>query len=102
MPTDIHVICKHQEKLNWRRIEGNTFETGIWTVAKRTAEEATQLGGRVYLHEHQKDPAWHGGDIISWSPSPEAGRVRFTYAVNGDFRVKCLTGWSQEIAIVRR
>ena len=41
MPTDLHFICQHQK--NWRRVEGNTFETGDWHVAESTAEEAIDL-----------------------------------------------------------
>jgi hypothetical protein len=77
----------------------NLFETGNWTVAKKTAQEA--VGGRFYLHERQSDPAWHGGTITRWRPSAEPDRQIFTYIVDGPFRVRCTTGWSQEMAIVR-
>jgi hypothetical protein len=99
MPTDIHVICPH--KLNWRRIEGNVFESEDWRVATRTAEEARTSGGRFYLHEHKADPAWHGGSTTEWILVPESGRLIFRYVMDGPFRVRCREGWSQSMAIVR-
>ena len=97
MTTDIHVICKHGQ--NFKNLGNSIFETGDWAVSDATASES--IGGRVYLHEKQKDAAWHGGVIMSWAHATEHGRKILTYKVDGPFRLKHLEGWSQEIAIVR-
>lgn len=75
------------------------FETGNWVMAEDIAKEA--LGGRIYLHERQDQPAWHGGTIINWRPSEKPKRVIFSYILDGDFRVRCEGNWGQEKAIVR-
>jgi hypothetical protein len=99
MPTDIHLICKHGDRFS--KIGDATFETGNWYgITDATADEA--IGGRIYLHERQRDPAWHGGTIRAWRPSEEPGRKVFTYVVDGPFRVRLKEGWGQEKAIIRR
>jgi hypothetical protein len=98
MTVDIHLICPHQ--LHWTPLGNNLFETGNWTLATRTADEA--IGGRIYLHETQKSAAWHGGTITAWRQSPEPGRLILTYTVDGPFRVICTERWAQEMAIIRR
>jgi hypothetical protein len=98
MPVDLHFICPHQHQ--WTKLGPNLFETGNWTIAERTANEA--IGGRIYLHERQRISAWHGGTITRWRRSDEPGRLIFTYEVDGPFRVTCTEGWGQERAIVRR
>jgi hypothetical protein len=95
---DLHFICPHQK--NWSKVEPTLFETGKWKIGEKTAAEA--VGGRIYLHEKQSEPAWHGGTIISWRRSDIADRQIFTYSVDGPFRVVCTTGWGREKAIVRR
>jgi hypothetical protein len=70
MAVDLHFICPHQ--LHWKKVNQDVFETGNWTIAEPTATEA--VGGRIYLHETQRGAAWHGGTIIGWGPSEEAGR----------------------------
>ena len=97
MTIDLHFICPHGDK--WTNLGNNKFETGNWTMGQQAADES--IGGRIYLHEHQRDVAWHGGKIIAWRPSDEAGRVIFTYQVDGPFRVRCTESWAQEKAIVR-
>jgi hypothetical protein len=69
-------------------------------ISRDVADEA--IGGRIYLHEGQRDRAWHGGTVTKWRASPEPGRMIFTYVVDGDFRVQCNEGWGQEKAIIRR
>ena len=99
MTLDLHFICKHQE--NWKKISASVFETGDWTISDKKAQEAS-IGGRIYLHEKQNDPAWHGGTIKSWGLSKTKGRKFFRYEVDGPFRVKCADNWSQESAFVPR
>jgi len=98
MAVDLHFICKHGER--HAHCGDQVFETGNWSVAEKTA--AAAVGGRIYLHEKQKDPAWHGGTIISWHASEVKGRIAFKYRVDGPFRVKCSGGWGQEKAVVRQ
>ena len=99
MLIELHYICRHQEC--WRKLDGNEFETGNWTCAEELASQA--IGGRIYLHEHRSDPAWHGGTITNWRSAPEApGKLVFTYVVEGPFRIVCRHGWGQERAVIRR
>jgi hypothetical protein len=72
MPVDLHYICQRGE--NHRMVWDKVFDTGNWTALKRTCELA--IGGRVFLHERQKSPAWHGGTIVGYrsAPTPETHR----------------------------
>ncbi|CCV12533.1 hypothetical protein MESS4_430179 [Mesorhizobium sp. STM 4661] len=98
--TNLHVICQH--KMNWIKLENGLFETGEWTVAGNTADELKHTRGRVFLHEKQKEKAWHGGVVLDWRPSPkDSKRKIFTYRVDGPFRSICPGNWSREVAIVR-
>lgn len=94
---DLHFICP--QGLNHRRIEETTYESGNWNVIDATADEA--VGGRIYLHERQDAPSWHGGTIKSWRATGGERKV-FTYVAEGEIRVRCLEGWGQEKAYVRR
>jgi hypothetical protein len=99
MPTDLHFICQHRQ--NHRSLGNQVFETWEWYVSDEVAQEA--IGGRLYLHEQQKRPPWHGGTITGWRPSDTPGRKIFTYTVDRPFRdVVCPENWGQEKAIVRR
>ena len=103
MPVDLHFICPHQD--HWARLEKSSLKREIGrlpskTIAEQTAEQA--LGGRIYLHERKRAPAWHGGTITRWRRADEPGRPIFTHVVDGPFRVTCADGWGQEKAIVRR
>jgi hypothetical protein len=98
MTLDLHFVCKRGE--NFKRVGDAEFETGDWSVANDTADEA--IGGNVYLHAAQRDVAWHGGQILKWRPSEREGRKIFSYVSDGNYKVKCESGWSQEVAIVRR
>lgn len=95
---ELHFICKQGK--NHTRLGDEFYETGNWVVNEGTANEA--VGGRVYLHEKQDEPAWHGGTIIEWRTSAEdPNRKIFRYRVDGPFRVRCREGWGREKAIVR-
>ena len=94
---NIHLICKQGD--GHENLGSQVFETGNWAISEKVAAEA--VGGRVYLHEKQDEPAWHGGTVTGWRPSKEEGRVVFTYHVDGPFRVKCPGGWGREKAIIR-
>lgn len=96
MTHNLHLICKHGA--NHSHLGNQMFETGNWAVANKTADLI--VGGRIYLHEKQSQPAWHGGIVVGWRASNEAGRVAFTYRVDGPFRTKCPGGWGREKAIV--
>src|SRR5688572_8155123 len=97
---DIHFTCKH--RLNWERLDAGVFRTGTWKVADTTADEIVNTDGRVYLHEHQDENAWHGGKVISWERDPvRPERKWFSYVVDQPFRFRCPGVWSQEKSIVR-
>ena len=99
MPLDLHFICKHQQ--NWKKISDSFFETADWIIPDLKVQEAC-VGGRIYLHEKQNEPAWHGGTIKSWTVGKAKGRKIFLYEVDGPFRTKCTVNWSQESAFVYR
>lgn len=101
--TDLHFVCKKDRSLNWAHLGSFEYETGNWKVAERVAREATE-GGAIYLHDTQREEAWHGGMIMDWRRSEEPGRLIFRYKTDPDFnfRVKCAGGWSMVKAIVRR
>ncbi|MDP4026838.1 hypothetical protein Q8W71_30020 [Methylobacterium sp. NEAU 140] len=94
---DLHFICP--QGLNHRRVEESVYESGNWAVSDERADEA--VGGRIYLHEKQRERSWHGGTILSWRPF-DASRKVFTYRAEGQIRVLCPGGWGQEQATVRR
>jgi hypothetical protein len=98
MPVDLHYICQRGE--NHRMVWDKVFDTGNWTALERTCELA--VGGRVFLHEKQKSPAWHGGTIVGYrsAPTPESHRKVFTYEDDIDYRVLCPVTWSQQSAVV--
>src|SRR6266481_55712 len=99
MPIDLHFVCRHQEC--WVKLDATRFETGDWTCAEETANQA--IGGRIYLHETRRAPARHGGTITNWRRAPDApDKLIFTYSVDGPFRVVCRDGWGQERAVIRR
>ena len=98
MATDLHYVCKHG--LNHRHLGDQVHESGEWIATDELASEA--VGGRFYLHERQKDRAWHGATILSWRRGSEGHRKVFTYKVDGDFRITCPGNWAQEKAVVRR
>jgi hypothetical protein len=101
MVVHLHFICK--QGLNHKKIANQVYETGNWQISEKIADES--IGGRIYLHEKQDQPAWHGGTIISWRISDRAyarQRLVFTYSVDSPFRIKCDEGWGQEKAILRR
>ena len=99
MTVDLHFICRHGK--NHQHLGNQIHDSGNWTVANDVADEA--IGGRIYLHEHQRDPAWHGGTILAWRFAPDGSLKKiFTYKVDGDFRFPCTGDWGQEKAIVRR
>jgi hypothetical protein len=95
---DLHFICKHQK--NWSMLDAERFESGNWVVSEKMANEA--IGGRIYLHERQKDAAWHGGTITQWRPWSDPKRKIFSYKLDGDFRVRCDSGWGNEKAVKKR
>jgi hypothetical protein len=98
MTVDLHFICKHG--LNHEHLGDQVHESGEWVATDEVASEA--VGGRLYLHEHQQDRAWHGGTILNWRLAGDDRRKIFTYKVDSDFRIRCPGHWGQEKAIVRR
>src|SRR5258708_25956143 len=98
MPSDLHYICKHG--LNHRHLGEQMHESGDWTASDDLASQA--VGGRFYLHEHQKGRAWHGGTIVSLRFAPDGRRKVFIYKVDREFRVGCPGKWARQKAVVRR
>jgi hypothetical protein len=98
VPVDLHYICKRGE--NHRLIWTKTFDTGNWTAREETCGQA--IDGRIFLHENQKAPAWHGGTIAGYraAKEPEADRKIFTYVADVDYgNVTCPVPWAQERAV---
>lgn len=98
MPVDFHYICKRGE--NFRLVRAGVFDTGNWTADVRVCRLA--IGGRIFLHEKQRVPAWHGGTIIAFreAPSPESHRKVFTYQADlENFRILCPVPWAQQSAV---
>jgi hypothetical protein len=98
-PQSVHLICKHTAKLNWRHLPDGSFESGEWIVSDELAR--VLVGKRLYLHGAQAEPAWHGGRITSWRhAAADPKRKIFTYIADEPFRISCLEGWAQEMAVV--
>ncbi len=100
MPTDLHFIARveEQDENRWCQIDEVTFETGHWEITEQVADEA----GRVFLHNQQRDLAWHGGRIVDWRPSRHAGRKIFKYVYDKTIHTEPPpTNWGRELAIVR-
>ncbi len=98
MSVNLHFICDVRQKPHWFRIGGNEYSSGNWAVSEETANAA--VGNRIYLHDKQDKAAWHGGKIKSWQHTEDQRRIIFAYELAGDFRVRQLSGWGQEKAIV--
>lgn len=95
MPVDLHYICPAAE--NWCQIsQTDRYRTGAWTAGVELVRAC--IGGRIFLHPAQKQPAWHGGTIIS--VEADSKRHYFTYVTDIDFNVTCPVNWSQERAVV--
>jgi len=102
---ELHFLCKQGE--GFRRLNENEFESGSWKVSDDVVRQS--VGKRIYLHEKQKEAAWHGGRIVGWRHSKAGdwrsstagdGRKVFRYVVEGDFRKVCRKGWGREKAII--
>ncbi|RWP14866.1 MAG: hypothetical protein EOR01_30620 [Mesorhizobium sp.] len=99
MALELHFVCPHGLNHVHKR-EEEQFESGNWVVSNNLADEA--LGGRIFLHETQSSPAWHGGKVVGWRDSAKEGRKVFTYVVDGPFRFVCRENWAQEKSVVRK
>jgi hypothetical protein len=99
MPVDLHYICKRGE--NYRYLGEDMFETGNWVATNLLSSLA--LGGRVFLHVAQKEPAWYGGTILRYrsAPSPESSRKIFACRRDFDYKVLCPSRWGREKAVAR-
>lgn len=97
MTLHLHFICK--QGMGHKKIGDQLFESGDWVVSEKIAEES--IGGRIFLHEHQNENAWHGGQITAWRRAHDPIRIIFTFHVDQPFRVKCTENWAQENAVVR-
>ena len=91
MPVDLHYICKLGD--NYHYLGDDMFETGNWVATDLLSSSA--VGGRIFLHKAQKEPAWHGGTIISYrsAPSPEEDRMVFVCRREFDYKVRCPVPW---------
>jgi hypothetical protein len=96
---ELHFICQHGLNHLHLKDEGR-FESGDWYVSDDVANEA--IGGRIFLHEKQSSPAWHGGRIVAWRPTKNLTRKIFTYEVDAPFRFVCRENWAQEKAVIRK
>lgn len=107
MTTNLHVVCRHMERRNWKKLDETidgrpVYQTGLWAVTDARAEQIA-AGGRVYLHDKQKELAWHGGTVVGWGrASDDPSRKFFTYVVVDPFRIYCPGKWGQEICFVEQ
>ena len=78
--------------------EANTYTSGFWTLTEDAARRL--IGGRIYFHEHQRDPSFYGGQILSVETSD--GKIVFRFLFSQDCRgVKTSRdGWGQEMKVV--
>ncbi len=97
----IHLI----ERLrNFQRIEGNIYESGLWDVQPKRADEL--VGGDIYFHLKQKEPAYFGGKILGYRSHDEndahRGRLifRFEYSRAHKGVLAGAGGWSYEKKII--
>jgi len=70
--------------------EAKRHKTGNW---KFDMEEAQSLvGGKIFLHETKAEKSIIGGTVFSAEPSPEEGRVIFTFESDSEGKNKKWSG----------
>ena len=101
----IHIIKKDQglPSITQTKPGSGIYRSGFWVLAKTTAEALK--GGKIYFHERQSDPSFHGGIIMEAEKLEEgeqAGRVVFTFKFDPACRgiTTSREGWSQEMKII--
>jgi hypothetical protein len=99
MPIDLHYICKRGE--NYTYLGEDMFETGNWVATNSLSSLA--VGGKIFLHVAQKEPAWYGGTILRYRPAPppESSRKVFVCRRDLDYKVLCPVRWGREKAVAR-
>lgn len=98
---DLHLICRTPQRLGWSDRGDGTYLSRAWSLTPERANEI--VGGRIYLHDAQKDRSWHGGKVVGWHfDALMPDRIEFEYVVDGPFRVACPGGWGNEMAFVKR
>ena len=83
--------------------EPNGYSSGFWTLSEKKARSF--LGGKIYFHEHQRDPSLYGGEIVDADLTREGeyrGKIVFKLIFSADCRgVRTSNdGWSQEMKFV--
>ncbi len=81
----------------------HTFTSGYWTLSRETARSL--IGGKIYFHEHQRDPSFYGGRILDAQRMVDgdySDKIVFTFLFSSDCRDVRTTadGWAQEMKIV--
>ena len=79
------------------------FTSGYWTLSLETARSL--IGGKIYFHEHQRDPSFYGGCILDAQRMVDGyyqDKIVFTFLYSPDCRNvrTSADGWSQEMKIV--
>src|SRR4051812_22474692 len=81
----------------------DVYTSGYWKVPEEAAREL--IGGKIYFHERQADPSFHGGTITAIEKINEgerAGRIVFTFQFERECRGVTTSpdGWMREKKIV--
>lgn len=99
---EIHLIARNGLNVHSVRGAEGEWESGDWVVSD---EKATALvGGDIYLHEAQAEPAYFGGTILSFRRLAEgdaAGRVVFRFRASPTHKGnRSPGGWMHEKKLV--
>jgi hypothetical protein len=99
MPIDLHFICKRNE--NYEYLGDSKFESGNWVATDLLSSLA--IGGKIFLHISQREPAWIGGTILDYRPAPKPQERRKVFICHRDFDYKllCPVPWAREKAVAR-
>ena len=94
---EIHVIAKGARGIGRVKETIADYTSGSWVVSVAKADSL--VGGTLFIHEHQKQRAYHGGTIIGFEV--EGGRITFRYAFSQEVRAadnRPDLEWAQEKA----
>lgn len=77
----------------------NVFDSGHWSNSVKTAQQL--VGGTIFFHKHQSEPAHDGGIILSFSTTSDGLIIyRYIRAVDAVGRVTTAPeGWSREMKV---
>ena len=71
------------------------YSSSAWHVPEWRA--VALIGGKIYIHDSQKSPSRHGGEITGYKKH-ENGRITFFYKAELSCKGSTVGNWSQEIS----